>query len=195
VRLVTKFQINIIISYFKAGGIVCIPTDTLYALSCSALHNTAISRIYRLKKRDQNKSLSIFVENLNMLRRYAHISAMEESYLKKIWPGSVTMIVRAKNRHLSSYLYKNDTLAARVPNNALIKEVCKLINAPIIATSANISGQPSIVNELDARKAQFDNTELFIKTKSCTMNEEPSTIITLGKGNKVSVIRRGVEKF
>jgi len=108
------------------------PTDTVYGLICDAKNKKAISRIFLIKKRPKNKPLPVFVRNIAMAKTLAKIDKHQEKFLKKVWPGAVTVILKSKN--------KNSTIGLRIPSHKFVLGLAKHIG-PLTETSANISGK------------------------------------------------------
>ncbi|KKT15741.1 MAG: hypothetical protein UV98_C0045G0009 [Parcubacteria group bacterium GW2011_GWB1_43_6] len=118
----------------KKGGVVVCPTDTVYGLICDAKNKKAVTRIYLIKKRTKNKPLPVFVRNIAMAKTLVKIDKDQEGFLKKVWPGAVTVILKSKNRQ--------GTIGIRIPNHKFVLNLVKRAG-PLAETSANISGQPS----------------------------------------------------
>ena len=195
-RIVASSQINIIINSFKQNGIVCLPTDTIRAFSCSALNQRCVEQIFIMKQRERDKTLPIFIQDLNMLRKYAYLTKAEERMAADIWPGAVTLIVKAKSNKLPSLLVREGKIAVRVPADNLIRKICGAIDRPIIATSANLAGQETIVNVQDLSVRMTNMVGLFVESaqKITDRNIESSTIIEL-VNNKINVLRQGAKVF
>jgi len=115
----------------KRGLVLVCPTDTVYGLICDANNKQAVERIYKIKKRPKNKLLPVFVEDIKMAKEFVKINAKQEKFLKKVWPGAVTVVI------------ERDKSAIRVPKYQFIIDIIKEINRPLAETSANISGEGS----------------------------------------------------
>lgn len=133
---VNKKEISTALRCLRHGGVLAVPTDTVHGLVGLARLDVK-KRIYRIKQRSARKPLPLFVADITMARRFAHISVRQEQFLKKVWPGQVTVIVRNK-KNLSGF--KTSTIALRVPDDRFLLAVLKKVNAPLTGTSANISG-------------------------------------------------------
>ena len=195
-KIIISAQINRIITSFKEGGIVCLPTDTVRSFSCSALNEKSIKEIFALKKRAAEKTLPIFIENLNMLRKYADLTSEEERLVHDVWPGNVTIIVKSKPNRLSASLLKNGKVAVRIPRNNLIKNICRDLGCPIVATSANLTGKNPVLDEHELTVALTARINLFVRSKQQELknNRLSSTIIEL-INNKIKVLRQGDKVF
>lgn len=124
----------------KKGGIIVAPTDTVYGLIADATNETAIKKIYLVKKRDLKKPLPIFVKNMAMAKKLAAISPKQQKMLEEKWPGKFTAVLKRKNR-LQIFGASDNTVALRIPFYPLINSILETFNQPLAGTSANISGQ------------------------------------------------------
>ena len=89
---VSPEQFKLIADYLVRGKIIVYPTDTIYGLGCLATDKKAIKRILKIKKSKKDKPMIILVSSLAMLKNYCNISEKQTEYLKKIWPGPVSVI-------------------------------------------------------------------------------------------------------
>lgn len=129
---VIKPNLKKAIEAIKAGSIVVCPTDTVYGLICDAKNKEAVERLYKIKKRPRNKLIPIFVSDIEMAKTIANISKEQEKFLKKVWPGAVTVVLEQKGG--------GGTIGIRMPNHELLLDLVKQ-TGPLAETSANISGR------------------------------------------------------
>ncbi len=168
----------------KRGGVVVCPTDTLYGLGANALDEDAVLKIYEIKKRDRNKPLPIIAKDIKMIKRIACVDSRVEKILNKIWPGPITIVLRKKDIIPYILTGNEETVAIRIPDSEFISALMDKIDFPIIATSANISGEKSL---LDPKKiiSKFKPGELkpdlFIDAGK-VKDLKPSTIVDLTTG-------------
>lgn len=153
-NLVTK-DIRAMASKLRQGQVAIFPTDTIYGLSCLADHQSAIKKIYRLKKRRADKPLIILVSSLAMAKSFAKISRLQENYLKKFWSDKAapTTVILESRGFLPSIIGQGrNTLALRLPKNSFLIKIIKELKKPIVSTSLNISGQDNL---LDLKDLEF----------------------------------------
>ena len=165
----------------KKGGVVVYPTDTLYGLGVNAFNEDAIIKIQKTKEQDRNKPISVIVKDLKMARKIACIDSKIEKILNKIWPGSITIVLRKKNIISDILTGNGETVAIRIPDNEFILALMKKIDFPITATSANISGEKDLLKSKEiVAKFKFAKTkpDLFIDNGDIK-NPTASTIIDL----------------
>jgi len=126
-----------IVDIIKNGGVIAMPTDTVYGLVCDATNKEAVRKIFEIKKREESKPISIFINSIKMARKYVKIEKAQEECLKT----GDTCIFSSKER-----MSLNRTLGIRLPKSELIMQIIKKLKVPLAQTSANISGQLPINN-------------------------------------------------
>jgi len=158
-----------------AGGIVIYPTDTLYGAGCDATSEEAVKKLRQLKRRDAKKPLSILVSDMEMLMRHFHVSPKQEHVLHALLPGPYTFILPLKRR-----LPVSETMEAgvRVPEHAFMRAVCKSLGAPVVTTSANLSGEKDAAELKDVAREILEGCDLAIDGGKCRY-AQGSTVIDL----------------
>lgn len=177
-----------------SGGVIVFPTDTIYGLGANAFDEEAISRIYKIKKRSINKPISVLVRDINMAKKVACIDSRAEEILGKIWPDSITVILRKKDSVPYSLTAGTENVAVRISGNPFIKSLFERIDFPITATSANISGEENLLlaDKIRDKFSQEDNSpDLFINIGDLD-NSLPSTIVDLTDVNNPRLVRMGL---
>lgn len=183
-----------IINAFSQGKVVCIPTDTVYAISCDATNIDAIKKIYQIKERALNKTLPIFVADVEMAKAYVKFFSNELRLIENFWPGALTLVSKVlDNQKIPRMLINNNKIAVRTPDHKLIQSICKSINKPIIATSANISSQSSINNIEEVIKIFLNKVDYIVEDSTLRKSNDltPSTIIEFIKEDKFRILRDG----
>lgn len=133
------------VDILREGGVIAVPTDTLYGLACSATNTSGINKLYDIKKRDENKPVAICIGKVSDIPKWAHISHLSLKLLSALLPGPVTLILNC-TKELNPLLVCNNKIGIRVPNYPFILDVCNKLNCPIALTSANRSSEPSTVS-------------------------------------------------
>lgn len=175
----------------KAGKIIAFPTDTIYGLGADATSDKAVKKVFRIKGRSINKSLSINVPNLEMAKKIAIISPLAQKLIKAFWPGALTIVLPLREKNMLSPFITagRGTIGIRIPSHPIPIELMKNLDIPITSTSANISGYPSPLN------TQMVNDQLgkkidFIIDGGTTNLKESSTIIDMSE-DVPTLIREG----
>lgn len=177
----------------KRGGVIIYPTDTLYGLGANGLDEEAILKVYKIKKQDRNKPISVIVKDMKMARKIACIDSKVEKILSEIWPGPITIVLRKKD--IIPYVLTGDgeTIAMRIPKNDFVSALINKLDFPITATSANISRENNLLNPNEIIK-KFSHSELspdlFINDGEIK-NPAASTIIDLANGVS-KILRTGI---
>ncbi len=128
----------------KNGGIVAIPTETVYGLAASACDETAIKKVFEAKGRPQDNPLIVHICNIGMLGRVAQ--NIPEAALKcaeRFWPGPLTMVLKRTGYTAECVSAGLDTVAVRMPDHKTALDIIKQCDLPLAAPSANTSGSPS----------------------------------------------------
>lgn len=116
----------------KAGGLVAFPTETVYGLGADYMNKCAVEKLYEVKKRPKNKPFTIHISDLKELGGFScEVPASAERLIKKFWPGPLTLILKTKN---------GGNFGVRMPANRAALDFIAACKTPIVAPSANISG-------------------------------------------------------
>ncbi|MGB9749275.1 MAG: L-threonylcarbamoyladenylate synthase [Caldisericia bacterium] len=169
-------------------GIGIIPTDTIYGLCTNGLDINLIKKIYKIKKRDFNKPLTLFVKNKDEIEKYAYVDEISKKLIEKFIPGEITIVLKKKENCPNVSLKKFDSIGFRIPNNKFIIELLNKISFPLATTSANISGKET-PQDLNGLKKIFYGVVDFI-VDGGWLGNIPSTVIQVIDG-KVNILREG----
>lgn len=128
----------------RHDGIIAYPTDTLFGLGCLISRKKAVDRIQALKRRDPRKPMSILCADFEMLCRYTrHLDTPTFRLLKQLLPGPYTVLLPA-SREVPRYLQNKQTVGLRIPDHAFCRALTRLLDEPIITSSANLEGEAPI---------------------------------------------------
>jgi L-threonylcarbamoyladenylate synthase len=128
----------------KAGGVVAFPTETVYGIGALISKPKAIARIYKIKKRPRSKPLQVLVSSLRQAKELGIFNAEALRLAKKDWPGPLTLVVK-KTKKVPAMVSPGKTVGLRVPAHRTVLDLIRKVG-PIVATSANISGEKSFLN-------------------------------------------------
>lgn len=143
-ELLTKADIPRAAEILKNGGLVAIPTETVYGLGASALNEAALKKIFEVKGRPADNPLIIHVSSSDELEKWCrNIPAAAYRLAEVFWPGPLTLLLEKKPVIPSLVTAGLNTVAVRCPRHPLTLELIKQSGVPIAAPSANISGKPS----------------------------------------------------
>ncbi len=126
----------------KSGGIVAVPTDTVYGLGADPFNANAVQRLYMLKGRPDGKPIPLVLSSVDDVHRVAQNLPDYFFHLTdQFWPGGLTIIVEAKDL-LPILTAGGNTVGVRIPNNPLLLKILQTFGGPAAITSANLSGEP-----------------------------------------------------
>ena len=124
-----------IVEVLEEGGIIIYPTDTMYAIGCHALKERAIERICKFKGIDPRKhNLSIICYDLSNISEYAKVDNNTFKLMKRNLPGPFTFILNTGSR-LPKIFKNRKEVGIRIPDHEAIREICQLLDAPILTTT------------------------------------------------------------
>ena len=127
----------------KSGGIVAIPTDTVYGLGADPFNASAVQRLYTVKGRPDGKPIPLVLSSVDDVHRVAQNLPDYFFHLTdRFWPGGLTIIVEAKSL-LPVLTAGGHTVGVRIPNNPLLLNILQAFGGPAAITSANLSGEPA----------------------------------------------------
>lgn len=163
----------------RAGGLVAIPTETVYGLGADALNPDAVRRIYEAKGRPSDNPLIIHVPSAQWLERYC-VDVPETAYrlADAFWPGPLTMILKRNPIVPDRTTGGLDTVGVRCPNHPVTLALIEAAGVPIAAPSANTSGRPSCTTAQHVLEDVGGKIECVLDGGACTVGVE-STIIDL----------------
>lgn len=172
-------DLNKIIDILNNGGVVALPTDTVYGLIALYGNNIGYNKIYSIKNRPIDKKLILFIDKIDRLNEFCdNIDQDTYNYLNSIWPGDTTVILKCKN---------NESIGFRIPDNELIFNIISTIDKPLYSTSANVSGSQSVKNFEELDNEIVHKVDFCVKGSSSS--GRPSKIIDL-QDNKKNIIRK-----
>lgn len=183
-------KIKFLAQELKKGKIFVLPTSTIYGICANALDTEAVEKIYNVKKRDKSKPLIVLINSLDMLNKL--VIDLNENYKKiisKFWPGPLTIVFKKSDVLPSIVSSNNNTIAIRMDSCSIINKLIDISGVPIVAPSANISGNINISSIDFLEKEIYDNVDYIIDNGILSEKEE-STLITL-EGNNIKVLREG----
>ena len=163
----------------RRGGLVAIPTETVYGLGANGLDETAVARIFEAKGRPQDNPLILHVAAPEEMEAICHdIPESAYALARAYWPGPLTMVLPVRDcvpRRTTAGL---DTVAVRCPDCAITREIIRLSGVPIAAPSDNLSGKPSTTTAEHVRHDHDGRIDAIVDGGPCRVGVE-STIVDL----------------
>lgn len=182
--------INTAAEILKNGGVVAIPTETVYGLAANAYDEKAIKAVFKAKGRPQDNPLIVHISDMEMLNEVAE-DIPKTAFLcaEKFWPGPLTMVLKRSDKISDCVSAGLSTVAVRMPSEQTAHKIIEKSRLPLAAPSANVSGKPSpttythVINDLDGK------IDAVVMGAECTVGVE-STVITLA-GEHPVLLRPG----
>lgn len=180
-----------IVRILNEGGLLIYPTDTVYAIGCHALKERAVERICKLKGIDPTKNnLSIICYDLKHISEYAKVDNEAFKLLKRNLPGPFTFVLPTSNR-LPKIFRGRKEVGIRVPDNDIVREICRLLDAPLMTTSLPYDESDDIeylTNPELIDEKYGDKVDLVID--GGIGGVQPGTVVSLIDG-EVEILRQG----
>jgi len=186
-----KQQVERGVLILRQGGVIAFPTDTVYGLGACADIPQAVERVYRVKERPRTMALPL------LLAHFSEIGEVADNVPPIAWllagnflPGALTMVLYKSNSVPDIITSGGNTVAVRIPAHPVPIALIKGAGAPIVGTSANLSGEPSPLAADDVRSQLGDRIDLVIDGGQCPGGRE-STVVDV-TGEMPIVLREGV---
>lgn len=175
----------------RAGGLVAMPTETVYGLAADATDDRAVARIFAAKGRPQFNPLIVHVASSDMARRYAEVPPLAETLMRAFWPGPLTLVLpRRKDSGLSLLVSAGlDTVGLRAPRHALAQALIAAAGRPLAAPSANRSGTISPTRAEHVREGLGGAVDAILDGGPCPVGVE-SAIVKI-EGETATLLRPG----
>lgn len=177
----------------KKGGLVCMPTETVYGLGANAYDSVAVSNIFKAKGRPSDNPLIVHISNYDMLELIVKESFLQKGTMTalgdRFWPGPLTMIAPKTNIIPAAVSGGLDTVGVRYPNHPIAAALIKLAGVPIAAPSANLSGKPSPTCFEHVRDDMMGRVDVIIDGGDCSVGVE-STVLDI-TGSVPNILRPG----
>lgn len=162
------------------GGLVVLPTETVYGIAADPRRPGAVDRIYRVKGRPESKEIPLLAADVEQVRGAgAALDGPASRLAERFWPGALTLVVRTPDGFKGF----------RVPDCEVTRAVIRRAGAILAVTSANRSGEPPAVTARDAQRALGDGVDLYLDAGPAP-GAVPSTVVRVD-GGKIEILRAG----
>ncbi len=177
------------VAILKRGGVIALPTDTVYGLGAAMNIDAAVERVYRIKERPRNMALPLLLADLDQLDDIASVVPTYVFILGgKFWPGPLTLVIPKADSVSNIVSGGTKTVAIRIPAHPIPVALARGVGTPIVGTSANLSGQPNALTAEEAHAQLGDKVDLIIEGE-CAGGKE-STVVDLSGASPV-ILRQG----
>ena len=163
----------------KNGGLVAIPTETVYGLGANGLDPEAVAKIFEVKGRPQDNPLILHIADPEQMEMFCHsIPKAAYALAEAFWPGPLTMVLPAKDIVPMSTRANLPSVAVRCPDCGITRDIIRHAGVPVAAPSANISGKPSTTTAQHVYDDHAGKIPLIVDGGACRVGVE-STIVDL----------------
>lgn len=170
----------------RPDALLLVPTETVYGLCCDWESAAGRDRIYRAKRREENKPLQMLAASPEMVEAAGgRLSPAAKTIAEKFCPGALTIVIDARD---------NAAIGFRVPDHPFMKTLIALYGRPLAATSANLSGQPPALSVAEALNVLEESPDLTIDAGPLSPDAKASTVID-ARGDKLRLLREGPIPF
>lgn len=175
----------------KEGRIVIFPTETVYGVGTNALDKKACEKIFEIKGRPNNKPLIVLIYDFEMLKTIVQEpNEIEKELMEKFWPGPLTIILKKKSCISDVVTAGKEDVGIRMTSGEVARRLIEIAKVPIVAPSANLSGNPTGIKPDDIIRDLGDKVDYMIDC-GYIKSETTSTVIKV-EDKKIKVLREGV---
>jgi len=174
----------------KNGGVILYPTDTIWGLGCDATNPEAVKRIYDIKKRADNKSMLVLLDDAGKIASYADVPDIALDLIE-VADKPITIIYPNARRLAANLIAEDGSIGIRITREEFTQSLLYRFNRPVVSTSANISGTPSprFYDEISEEIRNAADYVVDYRRKDHTP-ATPSGIIKLGEKGEIQIIRK-----
>ena len=184
---VEKSAIDQVVNLVNDSQIVAFPTETVFGLGVKFGSYQALNKLYKVKHRDRGKAISMMINKAEDIEKYAYVTEEAKKLITAFMPGMITIILK-KRPFIDDYFTASlETIGIRIPDDSFVLSLLAK-TGPMLVTSANYSGEESLVDDKAVMKIFKGKIPLIVRGES--ISKKASTIIDLSKG-KVEILRVG----
>ena len=184
--LVEKENINEVIDLLNHDEVVAFPTETVFGLGVKFSHLEALEKIYEIKHRSHSKAISLMIYDPKDIEKYAYVNKNAQKLIDHFMPGMITLVLKKKSILSDDFTAGLETIGIRIPDDPFVLKLLKEVG-PMLVTSANISGQETLLNDQEVYKQFKGKIKMIVKGKC--KNTLASTVIKVDED--VTILRQG----
>jgi L-threonylcarbamoyladenylate synthase len=184
-------EIKKMVEVLRSGGLILYPTDTVWGIGCDATNEEAVKKIFKLKKREDSKSLIVLVDSVDRLSAYVDDVPDVAWDLAEVADKPLTIIYPTGKNLAKNVMAEDGSVGIRVTNEEFSKALCFAFRKPIISTSANISGYPTPENFQQIEDEIKQGVDYVAESRrEEDEKKSPSSIIKFEKNGTFVVLRQ-----
>lgn len=177
-----------IIELLKKSKTILYPTDTVWGLGCDATDDKAVAKIYKIKNREESKSLIVLVSSIHMLKKYVTVPRKAIDILNNVKKPTTIIYKNPKGIATNVISKEDNTVAIRIVQDDFCRKLIKRFKKPIVSTSANVSGSPTPKSFSEIEDAILQGVDYVVNLHQEKVTTKSSTILKI-EGNNIVVIR------
>ena len=179
------------VEVMRKGGVILYPTDTVWGIGCDATNEEAVRKVYGIKQRDDSKALICLVDSDARLQRYVRDVPDVAWQIIDCCDRPTTLILDGAVNLALNLIAEDGSIGIRITQEPFSKELCYRFQKAIVSTSANISGEPAAQNYCDIDPRVIEAVDYVCWSRRQEHKPHtPSSIIKLGRGGEVQIIRK-----
>ncbi len=173
------------------GGVILYPTDTVWGLGCDSTNSKAVKKLFRIKRRQESKSLILLSDNLSMVGRYVTDIPDKASQFIVSSKRPVTIIYPGAVNLADGIAAEDGSVGIRITNDKFCQQLIRMFQKPIVSTSANISGEktPALFDEISAEIKDSVDYIVYHRRKD-RRRHKPSPVIKINSDGAFTVLRK-----
>ena len=185
-----KDEIKKACEVLQKGGVILYPTDTVWGIGCDATNEEAVRRVYEIKKRADSKAMLVLVDSPVKVDFYVKDVPVVAWDLIEMATRPLTIIYDGARNLAPNLIAEDGSVGIRVTSEEFSKQLCFRFRKAIVSTSANVSGEPSPATFSDISEEIKQAVDYIVQSRQTeTSAPKPSSIIKLGKGGQIKIIR------
>jgi len=176
------------VTAIENGDPIVLPTDTVYGLAVRAGDATALERVFQLKRRPEERSIAVLVQDVDQAGELAHLNPFERRVATSCWPGALTLVLNRLETAHPSIGRDDGTVGVRCPDHPFVRALAGAVG-PLATTSANLSGEPTPTHATEAAAALDGTVAVTIDGGPCA--GQASTVARVDDQGGVLLFREG----
>ncbi len=184
-------EINEALKVLNEGGVIVYPTDTIWGIGCDATNSEAVKKIYDLKQRDDSKALVLLIHEIGQLQTYVTEVPEIAWDIVEFAEDPLTVVYQNARNLAPNLLAADGSVAIRLCQDEFCQKLLQRFKKPLVATSANISGEPSPKNFAEIDDRVLNQGDYVVNwRREDRENIKPSRIISLGVDGDFKLLRK-----
>lgn len=165
------------VTALASGELVILATDTVYGLVANALDKASVDRLFEVKERPRDKPIPILISEPAAALSLSDVSTLTWKLMEQFWPGPITLILKLRSQPLIDVpVAPGGTIGVRCPASTLVHAIIDRLEAPLAATSANLSGQRSPTHHSELEATLVEKAGLVLQSGETEFRQD-STVL------------------